>query len=358
MYGMHLRESTKKLQDDIKQTMKKYSTEKSQLMKQLSNLRHQRDHMGDFKLETDSPSTLSMSDASSIRSQSRYYMAPNIAAHKLSKKKKKTHETRVTTIVETPQREGILKLPTISPGSPPRPLLPRARSKTEWDSGKNNSMQNLPPLDPPPGIAAAKEILQESYKIPKVQDSTRHDITRASLPSRTAKKKVHFAEKHSVSEYARRDYHESDYQLSKNYSYTGDTKSLPPVSSTDMYSVSSIKAFSALPPILGKNGDFNHDDVMKATQQYKSLYLKMKDPEQRMKTLAEILYSVRLRMMENEQTMKYGINPKHMKQANTLCDFLMNRNHNSSMSMYSEMSQVSTDTFVLFFCVQKDEVST
>jgi uncharacterized protein YdhG (YjbR/CyaY superfamily) len=67
----------------------------------------------------------------------------------------------------------------------------------------------------------------------------------------------------------------------------------------------------------------------------------MKDPEQRMKTLAEILYSVRLRMIENEHTMKYGINPKHMKNANTLCDFLMNRNHNSSMSMNSINSELS-----------------
>lgn len=342
---MQLRESSKKLQDDIRQAMRKYSTEKSQLLKQLSNLRNQRSHL-DYKQSTDSPSDLSMSDASSIRSQSRYYMAPNIAAHKLSKKKKKTQETKVTTIAETPQnvREGILKFPTITsnnPTSPPRPLLPRARSKTEWDSGKNNSMQNLPPLDPPPGIAAAKEILQESYKIPKVQDPTRHDITRASLPSRTTKKKVHFAEKHSISEYGHRDYKDTDYQVTKNYLHSRETRSLSPVSRNDMFSINSIKAYSALPPIVGQGSEVDQEDVVKATQQYKSLYLKMKDPEQRMKTLAEILYSVRLRMLENEQTIKYGLNPKHMKQANTLCDFLMNRNHNSSMSMYSEMSQDS-----------------
>jgi hypothetical protein len=147
---------------------------------------------------------------------------------------------------------------------------------------------------------------------------------------------VHFAEKHSVSEFIG----QKDIMVQKN-SWSRETKSLPPLSSNDNYSVDSIKAYSVLPPIPWRNNDLDPDEVMRATQEYKSLYLKMKDPEQRMKTLAEILYSVRLRMIENEHTMKYGINPKHMKNANTLCDFLMNRNHNSSMSMNSINSELS-----------------
>ncbi|XP_076115848.1 uncharacterized protein LOC143083463 [Mytilus galloprovincialis] len=342
MFGNNLRDSTKKLQNDLRQTMRKYSTEKSQLLRQLSSLRYQQNQLGDLKLSALSPST--MSESSSVQSSSRYYMAPNIAAHKLNKKKKKTQETKITAIPESSRKEGILKLPVLRQESLSKTLKSRCPSKTtsEWDSGRNNSMQNLPPLHPPPGIAAAKELLQESYKIPKVRDSTRHDITRASLPSRTSKKKVHFAEKHSVSEYGRNEHVDNDFTSPKNYSWSGDTKSLPPISNMDTFSVDSITAYSALPPIYGKNCDTDPNEVIKATQQYKSLYLKMKDPEQRMKTLAEILYSVRLRMIENEQTLKYGINPKHMKNANTLCDFLMNRNHNSSMSMYSVNSELST----------------
>lgn len=347
MFGNNLRDSTKKLQNDLRQTMRKYSTEKSQLLRQLSSLRYQQNQLGDLKLSALSPST--MSESSSVQSSSRYYMAPNIAAHKLNKKKKKTQETKITAIPESSRKEGILKLPVLRQESLSKTLKSRCPSKTtsEWDSGRNNSMQNLPPLHPPPGIAAAKELLQESYKIPKVRDSTRHDITRASLPSRTSKKKVHFAEKHSVSEYGRNEHVDNDFTSPKNYSWSGDTKSLPPISNMDTFSVDSITAYSALPPIYGKNCDNDPNEVIKATQQYKSLYLKMKDPEQRMKTLAEILYSVRLRMIENEQTLKYGINPKHMKNANTLCDFLMSRNHNSSMSMYSVNSELSTTVSIL-----------
>lgn len=339
MYGNHLRESTKKLQDDLRQTMRKYSCEKTNLLKQLSSLRYE---MGDMKLGSSSSSmTSGLSSQRSNFSQSRYYLAPNLAAHKIGKKKKKTQtqETKITIPEENSNKskEGILKLPTINSQIPPKNFVPKTPPKNiVWDSGRNNSMHNLPPLDPPPGIAAAQDLLHESFKIPKVLDATRHDITRLSTRS-NSKKKVHFAEKHSVSEFIG----QKDIIVPKNSSWSGETKSLPPLSSNDNYSVDSIKAYSALPPIPWRNNDLDPDEVMRATQEYKSLYLKMKDPEQRMKTLAEILYSVRLRMIENEHTMKYGINPKHMKNANTLCDFLMNRNHNSSMSMNSINSELS-----------------
>jgi hypothetical protein len=75
--------------------------------------------MGDMKLGSSSSSmTSEISSQRSNISQSRYYLAPNLAAHKIGKKKKKaqTKETKITIPEENSNKskEGILKLPTIN----------------------------------------------------------------------------------------------------------------------------------------------------------------------------------------------------------------------------------------------------
>jgi hypothetical protein len=175
MYGNHLRESTKKLQDDLRQTMRKYSCEKTNLLIEL------------FRPES--------------------------------------HTIFLGGVFGTKFFCGICELIVGSFRIPSFDLF-------EFSSGI-------------------------VIFVSKVLDATRHDITRLSTRS-NSKKKVHFAEKHSVSEFIG----QKDIMVQKN-SWSGETKSLPPLSSNDSYSVDSIKAYSALPPIPWRNNDLDPDEVMR-----------------------------------------------------------------------------------------------
>ncbi|KAK3101993.1 hypothetical protein FSP39_007970 [Pinctada imbricata] len=207
MYGNFLRQSTKKLQDDLRQTMRTYSTEKQQLLRHLASLRHE---MDELRLSNTTSPTSTLTDRSSYGSESghhskarRYYMAPNIAAHKLKKKKKKDNGHKTSPKAEVKEdrkpKEGILKLPSIQEGST---NTSGNRRSSEWDSGEHISLTNLPPIDPPPGIAAAQALLQDSYKMPNIEDPDRTDInidsTKPSGFKDREKKKVQFSENDQI----------------------------------------------------------------------------------------------------------------------------------------------------------------
>lgn len=103
------------------------------------------------------------------------------------------------------------------------------------------------------------------------------------------------------------------------------------------------KSYGKLPPIDEvKLGTYNYES-QQAAENYKAMYVSITNPEERMKTLADILYAVRLRMQENEQNLQYGKSPRYGKTENTLCDFLLKKSqdNNNNKSPENGISPVS-----------------
>ncbi|XP_060074428.1 uncharacterized protein LOC132554143 [Ylistrum balloti] len=313
MYGNFLRKSTKKLQDDLRQTMRVYSSEKHELLRQLASLRHEMDELK--ASDTSSSPTSSFSDSSSLKSTPRFFHAPNLAANKAGKKgrKRKSSITSDDSMGSQNQKlkEGILRLPTIKDASP---------APQEWESG-NSMHTNLPPIEQPKGLATAKALLDNTFPIPKISDPSREDISVSSIrQSNREKKKVHFSEENKVTEFEVIRYNESE---AKNWRGGGANSPAeyyrkPRTSKKGKGERGGSRV--TLAPLKRPN---DPKEAQKVAAEYKSLYLSIHDPEERTKTLADILYAVRMRMQENEQNLKFGETPRPAKTNNTLCDFLL-----------------------------------
>ncbi|XP_033752667.1 uncharacterized protein LOC117336289 [Pecten maximus] len=330
MYGNFLRKSTKKLQDDLRQTMRVYSSEKHELLRHLASLRHEMDELK--ASESSSSPTSSFSDSSSFKSTPRFFHAPNLAANKARKKgrKRKNSLTSDDSMGSQNQKikEGILRLPTIKDASP---------APQEWESG-NSMHTNLPPIEHPKGLATAKALLDNNFSIPKISDPSREDISVASLrQSNREKKKVHFSEENKITEFEVIRYNENE---AKNWRHGGAN------SPTEYYRKprGSKKgkgerggSKGTLAPLKRPN---DPKEAQKVAAEYKSLYLSIHDPEERTKTLADILYAVRMRMQENEQNLKFGESPRPAKTNNTLCDFLLSNSSEDPILKGSEPSKL------------------
>lgn len=365
MHGNILRKSTKKLQDDLRQTMRTYSSEKQQLLKQLANLRHEID---DMKISDGSisPSTFSdFSQRTSRSNKSRYFHAPDIAAQKAGKNSQKKEgnltdrssisSTRVATKDLT--KDEILKLPAI-PGlagnNKPKQNLNSNSNSSIWYSGKNlvEKNNNVPEAAKNSDSSKNAEMLKDNYQIPKISDPMRNDITLSKSKTKD-KKKVHFANVQSEKT-VKNYYAQSADQLAKeNHSKNlknGEAENLPhiPTKISRKNNHKGHKKFRAfdkshgkLPPIDEVKLGTYHYESQQAAENYKAMYVSITNPEERMKTLADILYAVRLRMQENEQNLQYGKSPRYGKTENTLCDFLLKNNQENNKSPDNGTSPVS-----------------
>lgn len=332
MYGNSLRKSTKKLQDDLRQTMRVYSSEKQELLQHLASLRHEMDELK--ASETSCSPTSSLSDSASLKGTPRFFHAPNLAANKVGKKgrKRKNSSTSDDSMGGQNQKikEGILRLPTIKDASP---------APQEWESG-NSMHTNLPPIQHPKGLVTAKALMDNNFSIPKISDPSREDISVASLrQSNREKKKVHFSEENKITEFEVIRYHENE---AKNWRHGGAN------SPTEYYRKPRISKKGkgekggsrvTLAPLKRPN---DPKEAQKVAAEYKSLYLSIHDPEERTKTLADILYAVRMRMQENEQNLKFGESPRPAKTNNTLCDFLLSNSSEDPLLKGSEPSKVGS----------------
>ncbi|XP_021347988.1 uncharacterized protein LOC110446966 [Mizuhopecten yessoensis] len=314
MYGNFLRKSTKKLQDDLRQTMRVYSSEKHELLRQLANLRHEMDELK--ATDSSSSPTSFSSDSSSVKSTPRFFKAPNLAANKVRKKGRRRNNSVTSDETMGSQnqkiKEGILRLPTIKDASP---------APQEWESG-NSMHTTLPPIEHPKGLVAVKALMDNNFSIPKISDPSREDISVSSLrqQSNREKKKVHFSEVNKITEFEVIRYNENE---AKNWRRGGEN------SPHDYYRKPRASkkgkgerggSRGTLAPLKRPN---DPKEAQKVAAEYKSLYLSIHDPEERTKTLADILYAVRMRMQENEQNLKFGESPRPSKTNNTLCDFLL-----------------------------------
>lgn len=317
MYGNFLRKSTKKLQDDLRHTMRVYSSEKHELLRQLASLRHEMDELKSS--DTSSSPISSLSDSSSLRFGPRFFHAPNVAAHKVGRKGKR-HKNSISSdgsmgSQNQKLKEGILRLPTIKDVS---------ITTQEWESG-NSMYPNLPPIEPAKGLAAATAMLDNAFTIPKISDPNREDISVSDLGTRSIKekKKVHFSEEDNITEFevirygasnAGEDIHSQHYYRRPRASKKGRGERGG--------------SRATLAPLKRPS---NAKEAQKVAAEYKSLYLSIHDPEERTKTLADILYAVRMRMQENEQNLKFGETPRPAKTNNTLCDFLLSNSYEDPM---------------------------
>lgn len=330
MYGNVLRKSTKKLQDDLRHTMRAYSTEKYQLLRQLADLRHEMDELKTTERNTSPSSSTSSSTKSSSRSNSRYFAAPNNAARKIQKKGGKKERINLMepkldnkdmgNSFRSPRNSNkvnVAKLPVI-----PSSVMPTIRSSSpadkrgpEWSSG-NITYNNLPPVIPHKGIAAAKALLENSYQIPKISDPQREDISIASntlRSTRSEKKKVHFSEVNKIKEFESVVYNTTHSDEEDNISFQRNKK---------VRGSKKRERGQPLAPIKRPN---DPKEAQKVAAEYKALYLSIQDPIIRTRTLADILYAVRMRMQENENHMNLKVTdmPKPAKADNSLCNFLL-----------------------------------
>lgn len=313
MYGNFLQQSTKKLQDDLRQTMKTYSTEKQQLLRHLASLRHEMDELrlsgSESPVSTDSTTDLSTSRCSTNRSKSnRFYHAPNIAAHKLKKSRKKMSKQSKRNSESSEDKksiEGILKLPIIKEGTfgNPPPTLTWTNKNSEWDSAHQISLTNLPPLNPVQGVVAAKELLEDDYVMPRIDDPDRTD---KGIPKKKSqeKKRVKFSSENQIAVITG----ENTNIKTQDSDSESDSKNLQGSSQENKTQVKGVNQRQHyLPPLeLGSRRRLNP----KETEDHKMLYISIRDPDARRKTLSEILHAVRLRMQENEHHLRFGEMPR------------------------------------------------
>lgn len=342
MYGNFLQQSTKKLQDDLRQTMKTYSTEKQQLLRHLASLRHEMDELrlsgSESPISTDSTTDLSTSRCSTNRSKSnRFYHAPNIAAHKLKKSRKKMSKQSKRNSESSEDKksiEGILKLPIIKEGTfgNPPPTLTWTNKNSEWDSAHQISLTNLPPLNPVQEIVAAKELLEDDYVMPKIDDPDRTD---KGIPKKKSqeKKRVKFSSENQVAVITG----ENTNIKTQDSDSESDSKNLQGSSQENKTQVKGVNQRQHyLPPLeLGSRRRLNP----KETEDHKMLYISIRDPDARRKTLSEILHAVRLRMQENEHHLRFGEMPRRNR--HNSYETVLNSSQESLLSTDSTKSKSS-----------------
>ncbi|KAL3841392.1 hypothetical protein ACJMK2_019544 [Sinanodonta woodiana] len=325
MYETYLKKTTNQLREDLKQTMKVYNTEKENLMKQLSNLRHKTEIQSTSLglVKEDNTSSDFMSSEESSNKKSRYFHAPDIFAKKKQRwDNGKNSDYKARQDKKKKEREEF-KLPVIYSAS----------KRSEWESGKNmtkrgallGSMEPLSGTDP-----IAKVLLNEGLKIPKVNDPQRCDSVIDTSQSKPSKKKVTFADEnqgklshgteteHNGTEYLqpyRQPYFLPGLVGHKDqYSHIGKKKKKKKGNKTKLPLVSESKK-----EILLKNPAKASEQV----NEWKALYVNITNHKERTQALSDILYAVRLKMMENEQTLR-GQSETSPRYEHTLCDFLLN----------------------------------
>ncbi|XP_067654283.1 uncharacterized protein [Haliotis asinina] len=367
MYENYLQKSTQKLQDEIHHTMKMYSVEKQQLLKQLASLRH---NMSELKI-SDTGVNQRFSDTEKSPRHCVNGAIPKHIGHeqhrlppiikngligplypkgdKSNEEEQDTDEmvnqglqksdTELTFLSDElsgetklndnsdveggfklfPERKiqkrtktskdiPIFKLPQIKE-EPPRPL---------WYSGNNSQtvkQRALSPLTALPQINEMRQISENNFDIPTVKDPSRCEI---AIPTKSVTKKVHFAGSNSIRSPDSLDHTNGHLpQLSKKkfqmHKPSKKTKRLSQQMANVQESSLAQSESSEAAPLQAPKG----------TEEWKSLYVNIHDPEERTKTLGDILYAVRVRMRENEQNLMYGHKPAEDKTDNTLCDYLL-----------------------------------
>nr|XP_022305339.1 uncharacterized protein LOC111112204 isoform X4 [Crassostrea virginica]XP_022305346.1 uncharacterized protein LOC111112204 isoform X4 [Crassostrea virginica] len=340
MYGNFLQQSTKKLKDDLRQTMKTYSSEKQQLLRHLARLRLEMDELrlpgSESPTSTDSALDWSTSQ-SSVKSKShRFYHAPNIAAHKLKKSRKKLSKQprrSSDTSEDKKNMEGILKLPIIQEGTfrNPSPLT-WTNKNSEWDSAHQISLNNLPPINPPQEITAAKEMMEENYIMPKIEDPDRSDKSIPKKKNLRGKKRVQFSSETQVAVFngGNTDVKAED---SDSESDSKNSEGSPRENKSEVKHTNQRQHY--LPPLdLGNKRQLNP----KETEDHKMMYISIRDPDARRKTLSEILHAVRLRMQENEHHLRFGEMPRRH---NRIYESVLNSSQESLHSTDSNKSKSS-----------------
>lgn len=321
MYDPHLHQ-TNQLLDDLHTEMNTYNFEKERLVHQLSTL-HSKNHSSITQSQFQSNlysqnrrlltrpqvSSMEVSTSSNISARnSNFYRAPNIVAgnaqtmavneeyvHLAEKKKdRKEHVDRMK------KESNMLKLPVIH----------SARSKrSEWDSSKSfqeTMFSHITNTDSLPKIAAAKSLLEESMKIPSIHDPQRTDKAFDTFKKRKSLKRVTFADENhgKLSEM-----NQTETKSKELNTYKGNGKAQNPTSVPFPYAPRPVKyqRHSTLPPL--SISDDEKDRLQKITEgvnEWKSLYSKMTNPEEKTRALSDILNAVRMKKFENELAMKYG----------------------------------------------------
>ncbi|XP_071100203.1 uncharacterized protein [Haliotis cracherodii] len=368
MYENYLQKSTQKLQDEIHHTMKMYSVEKQQLLKQLASLRH---NMSELKISDTGVSPRFSDNGKSPRysvnsaipkhiGREQHRLPPIIKTGLISA----VHPNCVKSISEEARdRDEIVnqrlqrsdtdltflsdefcgeskhndngdvegefklfperKVPKITKTSKDIPVFKLPQIKEEaprplWYSGNNSQtvkQRAHSPLTALPQIHEMRQISENNFDIPAVKDPLRCEI---SIPTKSVTKKVHFAGSNSV----------------RNSDSLDQTNSHLPQLSKKKFQMhkpsrKTKKHFQQLPNV--QESSSSQSDSTEApqcqapqgTEEWKSLYANIHDPEERTKTLGDILYAVRVKMRENEQNLMFGHKPVEDKTDNTLCDYLL-----------------------------------
>lgn len=333
MYDQFVRNNTtNRLQADLRSTMKTYDYEKERLSYQLANLQTTDRSQTNASIA----SSMDLSSNTSVTLTPRkFYRAPNMAAQSSSGGFKKEYfgatdkkwKDRKDHADKFKKEKDLLKLPVIHSASSKR---------SEWESGKFLQMSNpkqgtFSGLEPLPGINAAKALLAESMKIPSIYDPQRTDHAFDTTKSKKAAKKVTFADENhgtllSINQ-IETNASESFQQDSKNSEGKGPVPRLNLKANKFSHVARPIRPrkTSLLPPlqIIPTEMRQNPQKITDGVNQWKSIYSRIVDPEEKTRALADIFSALRLKKFENEQAIKYGDSPRPAG-GDEIKDFLAN----------------------------------
>lgn len=354
MYDQFLRSNNpNRLQADLRSTMKTYDFEKERLTYQLGNLQTtDRSHTN-----VSIASSMDLSSNTSVTLTPRkFYRAPNLAAQNSSiGSNKKEHygttdklwKDRKDHADKMKKEKDMLKLPVIHSASSKR---------SEWESGKflQTSSQKPGPffgLEPLPGISAAKALLAESMKIPSIYDPQRTDYAFDSIKSKKSMKKVTFADENQGKLLSINQIETNESELnsvlkqdSKNLVRKGPVPRLNLKANKFSHVSRPIRPrkTSLLPPLLISPREMqqNPQKITEGVNQWKSMYSRMVDPEEKTRALADIFSALRLKKQENEQAMKYGNSPRPLEKDDVIDKFFV-MNSSAGIAYKDEQGHVS-----------------
>ena len=347
MYDPFLRHKTNPLQDDLRSEMANYNMERDRLLLNLSHLHHPPPSSQSAVSETQETKSTEISSSRS----SKFFRAPNL----VRQNSVETFEDSEAASVQSPEQKWkdrkehsekmrkekeLLKLPVIHSAS---------NKRSEWESGNvaSNKSTAFPILDPLPGIATAKAFLSESMKIPAIHDPQRTD-TVFNSKGKKENKKVTFADENHGKLLSINHIEPNDTQTkiknAKNSERKGPVPKLSLSSNQFSYTAKPVrpKKTSLLPPldITATDLQINPAMITNGVNEWKSMYTRILNPEQKMRALTDIMNAVRLKKYENEQAMKYGAGPRPMESEELVKQFL-NMNGSSQVTYRDEYGNVS-----------------
>ncbi|XP_041367348.1 uncharacterized protein LOC121381973 [Gigantopelta aegis] len=359
MHQIHLRQAKEKLHNEIHQTMKMYSNEKHHLLKQLANLRHD---LTDLKLPEIASNVYDPYQTPRI--EPKQHMTEKLKFHKSDKHRSKNQasskKSSVKCDTDTSDYESDFEksvsdtdqtlfgdhkdLDLIinddkSVSDLPSNVVLGSHPNTQWYSGKylrHSSLDHAAKsqtVQQKPNTALYPEISQKHIATLAVQDRQRCEIKLPTIKG-INKKKVKFDGKTAVKLIP----HEPNTNLTKMAYESQQRKQrsekLPPIEDWKMRRAAKgqMRGRSSptgiyLPPLKSQKQKRTLEvipETLAESAEWKALYLNIHDEDTRNKTLSDILHAVRIRMQNNERSLKFGERRSPDKTDNFLCDYLLN----------------------------------